>query len=72
MRSTRFFAAAALAAALADTGCRAEVEDRNDNGVPEDVDVSVDTGRVDLPDVDVSTDTQTITVPDVDVTPDKH
>jgi hypothetical protein len=73
MRMKRSLAALALAGVLAITGCRAEVEDRNKDGIPEDVDVSVDdSARIDLPDVDVSTDTQTIRVPDIDVTPDSN
>jgi len=73
MRVTRSLAALALAGALAVAGCRVNVDDKDDNGVPEDVDVSVDdSARIDLPDVDISTDTQTIKVPDIDVTPDSN
>ena len=73
MRVKRSLAALALAGALAVAGCRAEVEDRNKDGIPEDVDVSVDdSARIDLPDVDISTDTQTVRVPDIDVTPDSN
>lgn len=74
MRIKRSMAALALAGALAVAGCRVNVEDKNDDGLPEDVDVSVDdSARIDLPDaVDISTDTQTVRVPQIDVTPDSN
>ncbi|HYJ79769.1 MAG TPA: hypothetical protein VEW03_09225 [Longimicrobiaceae bacterium] len=66
MRTSRALGVLALVATVAAAGCKVEVEDRNQDGVPEDVDVSVDSLRtpdVDLPDVDVTTDTQSITLP---------
>lgn len=73
MRMKKSLAVLALAGALAVAGCRAEVEDKNKDGIPEDVDVSIDdSAKIDLPDVDISTDTQTVRVPDIDVTPDTN
>ena len=68
MRIGKALGVAAMAALLA--GCEVEVEDKNKDGVPEDVDVSTDSVAlpdVDLPDVDVTTDTQSITVPVPDI-----
>lgn len=65
MKIGKVLGVAAAAALLA--ACQVEVEDKNKDGVPEDVDVRADSVNLDLPDVDVTTDTQSINVPVPDI-----